>query len=317
MPHPPVKVSQTRLHFKVAEYWYSQTKNMATSAENRVRIQWVIDYLRQGDAGKFINDTAIEQLTAVFGNTCGFRCGCPGDFALGMQERPFETLLTAILCPETALVSTAPDVPPIIPGGLSFPGTGDFGILAGSTVTNTGATVVDGDLGLSPGTSVTGFPPGIVNGTQHVTDTQAAAAQVALTAQYLYLAGLPSTVIAAELGGTTVTPGNWTSAAPFQVTTGNVTLDALGDPNAVFVFQSASTLTVGNTRQVILAGGAQAKNIYWQVGSSATLGTTSVFNGTIVALTSITANTGAVVNGRLLARNGAVALNANPVTVPA
>ena len=81
----------------------------ATPAQNRARIAWVIDYLRKGDSGKFINDTGIEQLTKVFGAACDFRCGCPGSFALGMQERPFETLLEAILCPETALISTAPD----------------------------------------------------------------------------------------------------------------------------------------------------------------------------------------------------------------
>jgi len=82
---------------------------MATAAQNRAKIAWVIQYLQRGSSGKFLDATSIEQLTKVFGNTCDFRCGCPGSFALGMQERPFETLLEAILCPETALISTAPD----------------------------------------------------------------------------------------------------------------------------------------------------------------------------------------------------------------
>lgn len=286
------------------------------SAANRAKIVQLIKRLRAGSAGKFIDSTAVETLARIFGHSCGFRCGCPGTFQEGMRDEPFATLLTVMICPDVVAVALAPDVPPVIPGGLQFPGTNDFGVLAGTTITNTGATVIDGDLGLSPGTSVTGFPPGTVTGAQHVTDTDAAIAQVALTAQYLYLAGLPGTVIPAELGATTVTPGTWTSAAPFQISTGDLTLDAQGDPNAVFVFQSASTLVTSNNLDVVLLNGAQAKNIYWQVGSSATLGNSSVFQGTIVALTSITVGASAIVNGRVLARNGAVTFDDNAVNVP-
>lgn len=193
----------------------------------------------------------------------------------------------------------------------------DFAILAGSTVTNTGNSVVDGDLGLSPGTSVTGFPPGVVNGTQHITDATAAQAQLDLTAAYLDLEGRTGgTIVAGNIGGQTLSPGIYKSTSSLAVSSGELTLDAGGNADAVFIFQIASTLDLTPGRQVILAGGAQAKNIFWQVGSSATLDTTSVFKGSILALTSITVNTGADVEGRLLARNGAVTIDDNAVVVP-
>ena len=285
---------------------------MATSAENRAKIVALIEYLEKGGAGKFIDERTIHALSRIFGDSCGFTCGCPGTFQEGMRDAPFSTLLRVLICPITSDIALAPE----IDGGLSFAGTSDFGILAGTTVTSTGATAITGDLGLSPGTSVTGFPPGTVSGTQHITDVDAAAAQIALTAQYLYLAGLTGTTVSGDIGGTTKTPGVYSSASSLAVTSANLTLDGGGDANAVFVFNMETTLTISNGRSIILTGGAQAKNVYWRVGSSATLGTTVVFNGSIVALTSITANTGASVAGRLLARNGAVSLAANAVVVP-
>jgi hypothetical protein len=193
-----------------------------------------------------------------------------------------------------------------------------YGVLAASTVTSTGGTTVNGDLGLSPGTAVTGFPPGTVNGTMHVADATAAQAQADLTIAYNDAAGrtVGAIAVAGNLGGQTLAPGLYKSTSSLAIDSGDLTLDAQGDPNAVFIFQMASTLTTTAGRQVILSGGAQAANIYWQVGSSATLGTTSVFKGTIMADQSISLTTGATLNGRALARIGAVTLDANIITIP-
>src|SRR3989338_649014 len=195
-------------------------------------------------------------------------------------------------------------------------GTADgFAVLAGSTITNTGSSVINGDLGLSPGTAVTGFPPGTLNGTQHAADTAAANAQAALTTAYNNAAGqTPVSTVPTELGGTIKTAGVYDSAAGTFGITGTLTLDAAGDPNAVFIFKTASTLITAGSSNVVLANGAQACNVFWQVGSSATLGTNSTFKGNILALTSSTLTTGANVEGRVLARNGAVTLDSNIIT---
>ena len=197
---------------------------------------------------------------------------------------------------------------------------GNFKILAGSTVTNTGpTTIAGGDLGLSPGTAVTGFPPGtlIPPAVMHVTDPIAAQAQLDLTTAYNFAAGLPgAAVLPGDMSGLTFTPGLYKTSSTVMLSAGNVTLDAQGDANAVFIFQVGSTLTTIGSTQVVLAGGAQAKNIFWQVGSSATLGTNSVFQGTIMALQSITLDTGATLHGRALARNAAVTLDSNTVDDP-
>ena len=197
-----------------------------------------------------------------------------------------------------------------VPLGTAEP----FAVLAGSTVTNTGPTVINGELGLSPGTSVTGFPPGTVNGSQHVTDATAAQAQTDLTTAYNNAAGqAPSGTVSADLGGQRLTPGVYRSASSLGLT-GALTLDAQGDANAVFIFQAGSTLTTASASSVNLVNGTQACNVFWQVGSSATLGTASSFRGSILALTSITVTTGATVDGRVLARNGAVTLDTNTIT---
>jgi hypothetical protein len=190
-----------------------------------------------------------------------------------------------------------------------------FAVLAASTVTSTGATTVNGDLGLSPGTAVTGFPPGTVNGTIHAGDPAAAQAQLDLTTAYNDAAGrtVGAITAAGNLGGQTLTPGLYKSTSSLEISSGDLTLDAQGDANAVFIFQMASTLTTTVGRQVILSGGARAANVFWQVGSSATLGTGSVFKGNILAFASITVTTGAAVEGRLLARTAAVTLDSNIV----
>ena len=204
----------------------------------------------------------------------------------------------------------------IVQGPVPLGTAASFGVLAGSTVTNTGPSVISGNLGLSPGTAVTGFPPGIVTGTIDIADTAAATAQADLTAAYNNAASrTPSIPVTANLGGQILGPGVYSGGA--LAITGTLTLDGQGNPNAVFVFQAASTLITSSASVVSLVGGANACNVFWQVGSSATLGTASVFAGTIMALTSITADTGATVTGRLLARNGAVTLDSNIITVVA
>ncbi len=192
-----------------------------------------------------------------------------------------------------------------------------FAVLAGSTVTSTGASSLRGELGLSPGTAVTGFPPGTVSGGVYAADSQAMTGQTDATTAYRDAAGLTGaqTVAAGTLGGQTLTPGVYRSASSLALT-GNLVLDAQGDAGAVFIFQAGSTLTTASGSTVTLSGGAQACNVFWQVGSSATLGTGSVLQGTILALTSITADVAATVYGRLLAQSGAVTLDANEVTVP-
>ena len=197
-------------------------------------------------------------------------------------------------------------------------GTADsFAVLAGTTVTNTGPTVVSGDLGVSPGTAVTGFPPGqVINGAQHSADAVALQAQNDLTTAYNDAAGrTPATTVTNDLGGQTLVGGAYQTAAAMELT-GTVTLDGEGDPNTVFIFQAGSTLTTATSSSVALVNGAQACNVFWQVGSSATLGTDTTFNGTVMALTTVTLQTNATVIGRVLARNGAVNLDANTITRP-
>jgi hypothetical protein len=195
-------------------------------------------------------------------------------------------------------------------------GTANFAILAGSAISNTGATRVTGDLGLSPGSSVGGFPPGILVGTQHVNDPIVNQAKLDLTAAYNNLAGRTSTdivTLSGNIGGLTLTPGLYKSTSSLAISSGDLTFDALGNANAIFIIQIASTLTTTSGRKVILSGGASASNIFWQVGSSVTFGTTSVFKGNVLAMQSITFNTGATLNGKALARNGAVVMAGNTI----
>lgn len=200
----------------------------------------------------------------------------------------------------------------------------NFAVLAGAAVTNTGATVVTGDLGVSPLSSVTGFlpggSPGVVVGTQHSADTAAMLAQASLLIAYNDARDrtlCPITQIG-NLGGLTLTPGLYKSTTFMEITgSSDLVLDAQGDPNAVFIFQMAQTFMTGSGRQVLLAGLAKASNIFWQVGTSATLASTSVVHGTIMADQQIALMTGAVLDGRALARIAAVTLDTNMVTLPA
>jgi hypothetical protein len=193
----------------------------------------------------------------------------------------------------------------------------NFGVLAGSTATNTGATTVNGNVGVSPGTAVTGFPPGvIIGGAIHSNDAVAQQAQNDLTTAYNNIAATPCNVdlTGQDLGGLTLTPGVYCFTSSAQLT-GALTLNALGNPNALFLFKIGSTLTTASASSVTVInnGGSSCNKVFWQVGSSATLGTGTSFTGDILALSSITFTTGANSNGRALARNGAVTLDGNNV----
>jgi hypothetical protein len=187
-----------------------------------------------------------------------------------------------------------------------------FVVLGGSTVTNTGPSVLNGELGVYPGTSLPGFGAAVVNGATHDDDAVAGQAQTDLTTAYNVAAGQAPTanLTGQNLGGLTLTAGAYKFNSSAQLT-GALTLNAAGDPNAQFVFEIASTLTTASASSVVMINGASPCNVYWQIGSSATLGTTTAFEGNLMALTSISLNTGATVQGRALAQTGAVTLDDN------
>ena len=190
-----------------------------------------------------------------------------------------------------------------------------FAVLGGSTVTNSGPTIVTGDLGVSPGTAVTGFPPGSVIGTTHTADAVALQAQNDVTTAYNDLAGQAcnTDLTNQDLGGQTLTAGVYCFPNTSAQLTGALTLDGQGDPNALFIFQIGSTLTTASSATVFLINGASACNVFWQVGSSVTLGTATAFVGNLLARASITLNTSASVSGRVLAQNGAVTMDSNTI----
>jgi hypothetical protein len=195
-----------------------------------------------------------------------------------------------------------------------------FVVLSGAGVTNTGPSVLNGDLGVSPGTSLSGFGlPAVVNGATHDNDAVAAQAQSDLTTAYNVAAGQPispgNELTGQDLGGLTLDPGAYGFSSSAQLT-GQLTLDAHGDPNAQFVFVIGTTLTTATASSVILTNGASPCNVYWKVGSSATLGTSTAFEGNILALESVSLNDSVTVLGRVLARNGEVTLINDVLTTP-
>ncbi|GHB26422.1 ice-binding family protein [Streptomyces chryseus] len=207
--------------------------------------------------------------------------------------------------PTTALAIATP-----VPLGTAA----SFSVLAGSEVTNTGPSVIDHDLGVHPGTAISGFPPGIVLGAVHSADAVALQAKSDLVQAYNNAAGQATDfALPAGIGnGNTLLPGVHTAVSGVGLN-GDLILDAGGDPNAVWVFQIPEALTTASSSRVLLTNGASACNVYWQIGSSATLGTSSTFVGTIMALTSISVTTGTNIEGRALARNGAVTLDTNRI----
>ena len=196
-------------------------------------------------------------------------------------------------------------------------GTADsFVVLAGAVITNTGPSTLNGDLGTYPTTTITGTGSITVTGTNHAGDAVTRGAQTDLTTAYGTAAGEgPTLPIVADLAGQTLTPGVYNSASSLGLS-GELTLNGGGDPNAVFVFQAGSTLTTASGSLVTLINGTQACNVFWQVGSSATLGTGSTFRGTIMSMESITVTTGVTIQGRVLARSGAVTLDTDTITKP-
>ncbi|TSD47478.1 DUF3494 domain-containing protein [Rhodococcus sp. KBS0724] len=191
-----------------------------------------------------------------------------------------------------------------------------FSVLAGAGVTNTGPTTLGGDIGTYPTDTITGVSEITINGTNHGGDEVSQGAKPDVLTAYNTLAGQgPTTPTGADLTGQTLVSGVYNSGESIALS-GTVTLDAQGDPNAVFVFQAGSTLITSSSSTVALINGTQACNVFWQVGSSATLGTNSVFRGNLLARTDITATTAATIEGRLLAMNGAVTLDTNTITAP-
>jgi Ice-binding-like len=239
-----------------------------------------------------------------------------GLFTAGASTGTFSNtvMATSGAISATATVTVASTVPaPLVNLGTAAPN----GIMAGTAVTCVNGGRINADVSISPGNTITGFGPCVITGVQHLADGVAAQAQLDLTSAYDSLAGLPcapANAIVADLGGTTKPSGVYCTGSSIGVT-GTLTLDGGGDPNATFVFQAGTGLTTAGS--VILINGAQAKNVYWQIGTSATIGTASQWKGNILALTSITLVDNANLLGRALARNGAVSLGTNNViTLP-
>jgi hypothetical protein len=216
-------------------------------------------------------------------------------------------------------VTSAASAATAISGPVNLGTAADYGVLGFSTVTNTGPTIVNGDVGLWSGTSITGFDvpggPGTVNGTIHTTDADAQQGQAdALTAYNVAASLSPTQSGTGQLAGLNLSPGVYNGGALNLSDNGALTLD--GDANSVWVFQASSTLTIGSATEIIITGGASACNVFWQVGTSATINSGAQFRGTVLADQSVTAVTGATVIGRLIALNAAVTLDTNTITAP-
>ena len=234
--------------------------------------------------------------------------------ALAPLALPFVAILAAC--------SSASHAPRLTESALTAPGFGSaatFAVLGGATVTNTGPSTVNGDMGVSPGTAITGFPPGIeTGGVMHQADAVALRAQRDVTTAYDGLAAAPCTrtLSGVDLGGLTLGEGVYCFASSAQLT-GTLTLDAKGKADAVFIFNTVSTLTTASNASVVMINGGTGCQVFWKVGSSATIGTNTIFVGSIVALTSIALQSGASVDGRALARNGEVTMDDNHVALAA
>src|SRR4051812_40370793 len=237
--------------------------------------------------------------------------------AMGVStRRALSTSVASVTLIAAAAVAMTPTPASATATAVPLGTVDSFAVLGGQSVTNTGPTQITGGLGVSPGTSITGFPPGLVNGAIHAADAVALQAQSDLTTAYNNAAGQASNApITADLGGQTLAPGVYTAASSAGLT-GTLTLDAANDPNAVWVFQIGSTLTTASASRVLLVNGASPCNVFWQIGSSATIGSTTAFVGTIMSQASTGLNSGATLIGRALARTASVTLNNNVITRP-
>jgi Ice-binding-like len=248
-------------------------------------------------------------------NDCNFVVDNTNGNGLGIRNLKGDSVKSVIM-------NTGGAPPLSIPFGTAR----SFGLLASTAISNTGSTVVTGNLGLTPGTSVTGFPPGVYTGALDVDNTAATNAKTSAQATYTYLAALPAGTTEGALDGLTLLPGTYTSATSMSLAgsaAGTLTLNAAGNPNAIWVFQIGSTLTTGagGIATIALINGASAANVYWQVGSSATINITpgSVFQGNIIAEVSVTIDSGTA-NGTMAALTGAVTIasasNISTVALP-
>ena len=216
-------------------------------------------------------------------------------------------LLFLVFTMVTPIASMAAELP------VNLGTASSFSLLAGSTITNTGTTTIAGSVGLHPGTVFSGQGTATVSGEIHLADAVALQAKNDFLAAYNNADARAGNLIGAELGGSTITPGAYSADTALNIT-GTVTLDGQNDPNAVFIFQTGSTLITASSSNIVLINGANSSNIFWQVGTSATLGTNSQFKGNILAMESITATTGANIEGKLLTMTGAITLDNNTIT---
>ncbi|MEO8400283.1 MAG: ice-binding family protein [Gammaproteobacteria bacterium] len=297
---------------------------------NNTPVTMKINYIRVRS-----NDALPASNVTITSNTCGATLarGASCNVTVSLSNAgPFSRILQVginsrqVELDSPVITPTAGcNVPSGVPAAALLPcalgTTSTFGTLAGTTITNTGPTIINGDLGLFPGTSVTGFPPGTVNGATHITDATAATAKNDLTTLYTCLAARPcgTTIGTGDLAGTTLTSSGVGAQNVYcsgSTINNNGVLTLSGDATSVFIFQAGSALNWNSGATIVLTGGVLARNVFWQVTSSATLGTSTVFKGTIAALTSITMNTGATMSGRALARNAAVTFDTNTVSLP-
>jgi hypothetical protein len=285
------------------------TSTFILTGPGATNVAGTVTYVPSTNVATFTPSSALAPLATY---TAQITTGAADTYGNTLAASYMWTFATSTSCPQP---------PPPLNSGLGS--ACSFGILAGSTVTNVTGTVttVSGNVGVWPGSAVTGFgPPASITGIIDAGDAVAQTAQGDLTAAYNNAAGAAGgAVLTADIGGQTLPPGVYrtTSAQPSLAITGNLTLDGKGDPNATWIFQVQTTLvTASGNSKVILINGAQSQNVTWQVGSSATLGTNTTFTGTIIAQASVTATTGATLDGRAMARTGGVTLDTATVVVP-
>jgi hypothetical protein len=248
-----------------------------------------------------------------------------------MEKQQLKSMLLGGLLTALVTACSAGNSTPAVPGPgsastirsatpfLNLRSATPFAILGGSTVTNTRHTKVFGNVGLSPGISITGFPPGVIHGRVYIHDRVARRAQLDLTSAYNDAMGRTHNriTLSGNIGGQTLYPGLYYSTSSLAISSGDLTLDARGHSGAVFLFQIGSTFTMTTGLRVVLTNGASARNVFWAVGSSATFGTSCFFYGNLLVQKSISMATGTVMIGRALSRVGAVTLQKNTIVKPA